>query len=206
MSDAAQTTNFIDLPGPPPAGMKRCARCEKDKPEQSFDVKDSATGRRGNVCHTCRSQMRTERLKSGGETAYQRRVKEQLAKIVSQLTDEHPDVPGVAKIAHGLIAGLGGLDSFVGEWVKTLQSDKLSPKIKLENFRAIAKLCAEAGDANSTLQGLKNLTDSDLNELLLDLLSEQMQSRGLRIVDEEALDVAATEPAALPPPATEGAA
>ena len=184
MSDAAQLTDFINLPAPPPEGMKDCARCLTSKPEKSFDIKDSATGRRGNVCNTCRHRMREDRLKAGGETAYQRRVKEQLAKIVGQLTNDHPDVPGAAKIAHGLIAGLGGLDEFIGQWVATLNSDRLTPKIKLENFRAIAKICMEAGDANATLQGLKSLTDADLNELLLDLLSEQMQARGLTIVND----------------------
>jgi len=188
MNDASQSTNFINLPEEPPAGMKRCAVCSEVKAETSFDIKDPATGRRSGTCYSCRSRERTQRLKEGGETAYQRRVKETLAKIVSQLTDDHPDVPGVAKIAHGLIAGLGGLDSFVGEWVKTLTSDKLTPKIKLENFRAIAKLCAEAGEANSTLQGLKNLTDPELNELLLGMLGDEMANRGLKIVgvDEDA--------------------
>lgn len=190
MSDAAQPTDFINLPEPPPAGMKECARCLAQKPEKSFDVKDSATGRRGNVCHTCRHRMREDRLKAGGETAYQRRVKEQLAKIVGQLTSDHPDVPGAAKIAHGLIAGLGGFEQFTSQWVALLSSDKLTPKIKLENFRAIAKICMEAGEANATLQGLKSLTDADLNELLLDLLSEQMQARGLTIVSDVEEDVA----------------
>lgn len=175
VSDA--TTNFIQ-PVVPPAGMAFCARCGEPKPPEGFDLKDSSTGRRDRTCSKCRSRADRVRLMTGADSAYQKKIKEDFAAWIAQLNADHPDVPTISTITAKLVAGLGSVDGFVAAWVKVLLDDKTSAKHKLDGFKAIANFCAQAGEQNKAVEGLRNMTTEQLNSLIMSLVVEETSENG----------------------------
>jgi hypothetical protein len=165
-------TTFIQ-PVVPPAGMTFCARCGEPKPPEGFDLKDSSTGRRDKTCSKCRSVADRIRRLSGADTAYQRKIKEDFVAWVAQLNADHPNVPTISTITAQLIAGLGGVNGLVSEWVAVLLSDKTSAKNKLDGFKAIANFCAQAGEQNKAVDGLRNMSTEQLNSLIMSLVVEE---------------------------------
>lgn len=173
-------TNFINVPDM--TGMRHCAVCHEPKPDESFEFKDKAAGRRGNVCYSCKGKNTRARIASGGDTAYLRQIKEKLAAIVTQLNADHPDVPSISAIMSGLLASLGGVPGLVEKWVAALSDQKATPKTRIDGFQAIAKFCIVAGEQNTVIAGLRNMSDDELGALAFELFGDELQKRGLRVV------------------------
>jgi hypothetical protein len=170
-------TTFIQ-PVVPPAGMTFCARCGEPKPPEGFDLKDSSTGRRDKTCGKCRQVADRIRRLTGADTAYQRKIKEDFVAWVAQLNADHPNVPTISTITAELIAGLGGVRGMVAQWVGVLMSDKTSAKHKLDGFKAIANFCAQAGEQNKAVDGLRNMSTEQLNSLIMSLVVEDTSDGG----------------------------
>jgi len=220
MSQGA-VTNFIQPPPEAGPGMKFCTRCGEQKPEDKFDFKDKSIGRRDSVCSQCRSRADRLRYMTGDDSAYQRAMTEKFAQFVAQMNADHPDVPGISVIMSKMIAGLGGIDGFVAEWVKVLLSDKTSAIAKIRGFESLAKFCAQAGEQNKAVDGLRNMSTPDLQafiaqmlgqelgkETLVNLAREQLASEGLKllVIDEDSVVEAPVVPAPEPTAPVEGVA
>jgi hypothetical protein len=175
VSDA--TTNFIQ-PVVPPAGMTFCARCGEPKPPEGFGLTDSAKGRRDTVCYACRSRAKRLRLLTGGDSAYQKKIKEDFVAWIAQLNADHPDVPTISTITAKLVAGLGGVEGLVSSWVGVLLDERTSAKNKLDGFKAIANFCAQAGEQNKAVEGLRNMSTEQLNSLIMSLVVEETSETG----------------------------
>lgn len=216
MSQGA-VTNFIQPPPQPRPGMKFCHRCGVEKPEQAFDFKDKAAGRRDSTCSECRSRADRIRYGTGADSAYQRVMAEKFAQFVAQLNSDHPDVPGISVIMSKMVAALNGVDGFVTEWVKVLLAEKTSAVAKLRGFESIAKFCVQAGEQNKAVEGLRNMSTPELQafiaqmfgeelgkETLVNLAREQLKADGLKllVIDEDSV----VEAEVAPPAQAEGVA
>lgn len=184
MSEQPQVANFIPPPEQYPEGKGKCAACEQVKTLQ------------GSFCYNCRGKRQKARILAGGETAHARKLAEQFAAMVAKLNEDNPDVPSISLITSKMIAALGNVDGFVTKWVSAIEHDKTSPKTKLDAFGALAKFCVIAGERNAAMAGLKTMSDAELQDFAMEMLAQEMQGRGLRLVSAEEDGAAPQEGAA----------
>lgn len=173
MSEETAITNFIPEPEVYPPGKGKCAVC--------LQVRTL----RGLRCEGCVHREKMKRIAAGGESNRARVLTEKFAAMVAKLNEDHPDVPSISLISSRMIAALGGVDEYVTRWMQILISDKTSNKAKLDGFGAIAKFCVISGEQNAAIAGLKSMSTEELNGFVMDMLAEEMQTRGLRLVSDD---------------------